>query len=105
MAKVINTDQFRNSVENNKGVVVVDFYATWCAPCKMLSPVFESIGEELENEARFVKIDIDESLEIARQFNVATVPTVMIFKDGKPVDSLIGFVPGEKIKAKVLKHL
>lgn len=105
MAKIINTSQFRNDVENGKGIVVVDFYATWCGPCKMLAPVFESLGEEMSQNARFVKIDIDQSLEIAQKFNISTVPTVMIFKNGKPVDSLVGFVPKEKIKAKVQKHL
>lgn len=105
MAKIINTSQFRNDVENGKGVVVVDFYATWCGPCKMLAPVFESVGEEMSNKARFVKIDIDQSLEIAQQFNISTVPTLVIFKDGKPVDSLVGFVPKDKIKSKIQKHV
>lgn len=105
MAKVINTSQFRGDIENGKGLVVVDFYATWCGPCKMLAPVFESLGEEMQNEARFVKVDIDQSLEIAQQFNISTVPTMMIFKDGKPVESLVGFMPKEKIKAKVKAYL
>lgn len=105
MAKVINTTQFRGDVESNKGIVVVDFFATWCGPCKMLAPVFESLGEEMKDEARFVKVDIDQSLEIAQQFNVSTVPTMMIFKDGKSVESLVGFMPKEKIKAKVKSHL
>lgn len=105
MAKTINTSQFRGDVENGKGIVVVDFFATWCGPCKMLTPVFESLGEEMRNEARFVKVDIDESLEIAQKFNISTVPTMMIFKDGKAVESLVGFMPKEKIKAKVKSHL
>lgn len=105
MAKIINTTQFRSDVENGNGVVVVDFFATWCGPCKMLAPVFEAAGEEMQNEARFVKVDIDQSLEIAQQFNITTVPTMMIFKDGKPVQSLVGFMPKEKIKATVTSHL
>ncbi len=105
MAKIINTAQFRSDVENGNGVVVVDFFATWCGPCKMLAPVFEAAGEEMQNEARFVKVDIDQSLEIAQQFNITTVPTMMIFKDGKPVQSLVGFMPKEKIKATVTSHL
>lgn len=105
MAKVINTSQFRGDIENGKGLVVVDFYATWCGPCKMLAPVFESLGEEMQNQARFVKVDIDQSLEIAQQFNISTVPTMMIFKDGIPVESLVGFMPKEKIKAKVKAYL
>ena len=105
MAKIINTSQFRGDVENGKGIVVVDFFATWCGPCKMLTPVFEALGEEMRNEARFVKVDIDQSLEIAQKFNISTVPTMMIFKDGKAVESLVGFMPKEKIKAKVKSHL
>ncbi|MEF9991575.1 MAG: thioredoxin [Romboutsia sp.] len=105
MAKVINTSQFRSDVENGKGVVVVDFYATWCGPCKMLAPVFESLAQEMNGEVRFVKVDIDQSLEIAQKFNISTVPTMMIFKDGRPVESLVGFMPKEKIKGKVKSHL
>ena len=105
MAKIINTSEFRTSVEENQGVVVVDFFATWCGPCKMLAPVFEQAGEEMQNEATFLKVDIDESLELARQFQISTVPTVMVFKNGKPVDSLVGFIPKEALVQKVKSHL
>ncbi|EQK43465.1 MULTISPECIES: thioredoxin [Paraclostridium] len=104
MAKIINTGNFRGAVEDNQGVVVVDFFATWCGPCKMLAPVFESVSEELNN-AKFVKVDIDESLELAQKFGISTVPTMMIFKDGKVVDKLVGFMPKESLKAKVEAHL
>jgi len=105
MAKIINTSQFRESVEQNSGVVVVEFFATWCGPCKMLAPVFEQAGEEMKNDATFLKVDIDQSLEIAQQFRISTVPTMMIFKDGKPVESLVGFMPKEAIVQKVKSHL
>ncbi|MDB0441312.1 thioredoxin [Clostridioides difficile] len=105
MAKVINTSEFRSSVEGSKGVVVVDFFATWCGPCNMLGPVFAELGEEMKDEARFVKVDIDESLEIAQQFSVSTVPTMIIFKDGEPVETLIGFMPKNKIEMKVKSYL
>ena len=105
MAKIINTSQFKESVEQNSGVVVVDFFATWCGPCKMLAPVFEQAGEEMKNDATFLKVDIDQSLEIAQQFRISTVPTMMIFKDGKPVESLVGFMPKEAIVQKVKSHL
>ncbi len=100
MAKVINTSEFRSSVEGSKGVVVVDFFATWCGPCNMLGPVFAELGEEMKDKARFVKVDIDESLEIAQQFNVSTVPTMIIFKDGKPVETLIDSCQRTKLKCK-----
>ncbi|MCC0649075.1 thioredoxin [Clostridioides sp. ZZV15-6598] len=105
MAKVINTSEFRSSVEGSKGVVVVDFFATWCGPCNMLGPVFAELGEDMKDEARFVKVDIDESLEIAQQFSVSTVPTMIIFKDGEPVETLIGFMPKNKIEMKVKSYL
>ena len=104
MAKIVNTGSFRGAVEENEGVVVVDFFATWCGPCKMLAPVFESVSEEL-NDAKFVKVDIDESLELAQKFGISTVPTMMIFKDGKVVDTLVGFMPKDSLKAKVEAHL
>ena len=104
MAKIVNTGSFRGAVEENKGVVVVDFFATWRGPCKMLAPVFESVSEEL-NDAKFVKVDIDESLELAQKFGISTVPTMMIFKDGKVVDTLVGFMPKDSLKAKVEAHL
>ena len=105
MAKIINTSQFRGSVEETQGVVVVDFFATWCGPCKMLAPVFEQVGEEMKNEATFLKVDIDQSLEIAQKFRITTVPTMMIFKDGKPVETLVGFMPKESIVQKVKSHV
>ena len=105
MAKIINTSQFRENVEQNSGIVVVDFFATWCGPCKMLAPVFEQAGEEMKNDATFLKVDIDQSLEIAQQFRISTVPTMMIFKDGKPVETLVGFMPKESIVQKVKSHL
>ena len=79
MARVINTSEFDKAIEN--GVVVVDFFATWCGPCKMLAPVFDEASQEVD--ATFVKVDIDQSLEIAQRFNITTVPTMMIFKNGQ----------------------
>ena len=105
MAKIINTSEFKTNVEENQGVVVVDFFATWCGPFKMLAPVFVQAGEEMQNDATFLKVDIDESLELAQKFQISTVPTVMVFKNGKPVDSLVGFIPKEALVQKVKSHL
>lgn len=105
MAKIIKTSEFRSEVEEKQGVVVVDFFATWCGPCKMLAPVFEALGEEMDGKAKFYKLDVDQSLEIAQQFRISTVPTMMIFKNGKPVETLVGFMPKERIVQKVKSHL
>ena len=101
MARVVNTSEFDKAIEN--GVVVVDFFATWCGPCKMLAPVFDEASQEVD--ATFVKVDIDQSLEIAQRFNITTVPTMMIFKNGQKVDSMVGFMPKEKLVEKVKSHL
>ena len=104
MAQVVKTNKFNSLIRDNK-VTVVDFFATWCGPCKMLAPVFQEVGNELEEKADFYKIDIDQSLDIARQFSVSTVPTVIIFKNGEEVERLVGFMPKESLKAKVEAHL
>lgn len=104
MAKIVNTGSFRGTVEESNKVVVVDFFATWCGPCKMLAPVFDSLSQELPS-AEFVKVDIDQSLELAQKFGITTVPTMMIFKNGKVVDTLVGFMPKDNLKAKVQAHL
>lgn len=105
MIKHINEKEFNMEVLKEEGIVVVDFFATWCGPCKMLAPVFEQAGEEMKNDATFLKVDIDQSLELAQQFRISTVPTMMIFKDGKPVETLVGFMPKERIVQKVKSHL
>ncbi|MBY2479082.1 thioredoxin [Clostridioides difficile] len=105
MSKIINNNEFINEVENKDGLVVVDFFATWCGPCKMLSPVYEALGNEMVEKADFLKVDIDQSMELAQKFEVSTVPTVIIFKDGKPVDRLIGFIPKDNLKNKVESYM
>ena len=86
------------------GKVLVDFFATWCGPCKMLAPVFEELSGEMDN-VNFFKVDVDQALDIARKYAITTVPTMMIFKDGEVVDKMIGFLPKEHIKAKIEAQL
>ena len=102
MAKIINSNEFNNTVES--GVVVVDFFATWCGPCKMLAPVFEELSEEL-TDVIFVKVVIDQSMDLAQKFRIVSVPTMKIFKNGEEVDTLMGFMPKDVLKSKVEAHL
>ena len=104
MAKIINTSQFRGSVEENQGVVVVDFFATWCGPCKMIGPIFEEVAGELTN-AKFTKVNVDECPNLAGKYRVASRPTIMVFKNGAPDDTLVGFMPKNQLKEAVEKHL
>jgi thioredoxin 1 len=105
MAKIINGREFIEKVENTRGVVVVDFFATWCGPCKMLAPVFERVSNEIGDKAKFFKLNIDENSNIAQKYRIAAVPTMIIFKDGVPVENLPGFMPKENIANKVKAHL
>ena len=84
-------------VLNAKGVVVVDFFATWCAPCKMLAPVLEEVASEM-GEVKVLKIDVDESPETATKYGVQSIPTIKIFKDGAEVETKVGFMPKDILK-------
>lgn len=103
MAKIVNASQFDEVMKD--GVVVVDFFATWCGPCKMLAPVFEELGEELEGKANFIKVDVDESPEIAQRYQVMTVPSVLVLKDGELKETSVGYVPKDQLKALVEQHI
>ena len=102
MAKITNSNEFNNTVES--GVVVVDFFATWCSHCKMLAPVIDELSGELEN-VNFVKVDIDQSMDLAQKFKIVSVPTLKVFKNGEEVDTLMGFMPKDVLKSKVEAHL
>lgn len=103
--KVINEEEFNNDIENGSGIAVVDFFATWCGPCKMLAPVLQQVADEIGSKANFAKVDIDQSMNLAKKFSVSTVPTLMIFKDGNPVEILVGFMPKETLISKIDSHL
>ena len=80
MAKIINTSQFRGSVEENQGVVVVDFFATWCGPCKMLAPVLEEVSEEYAGKVNFFNVDVDENPDLAMQYKIMNIPALVVLK-------------------------
>ncbi|MFL0268752.1 thioredoxin [Candidatus Clostridium radicumherbarum] len=100
----INQSNF-NEIINSDTPVIVDFWAPWCGPCKMLGPVIEEIGSELEGKAIVGKLNVDENQDIAMQYNVFSIPTVIIFKNGKAIDQFVGFMPKGPILAKLQKHI
>ena len=102
MVNIVNESEFNSEIK--EGVVVVDFFATWCGPCKMLAPVLESLSTEMEN-VNFIKVDIDQSGDLADKFQISSVPTMIIFKDGKKEDMMVGFLPKERIKQSIEAHL
>lgn len=88
MMRIINGNEFEEVT--SKGVVLVDFFADWCGPCKMLAPVLEEVAKEMP-EVEIVKLNVDNDSAIAAKFNVMSIPTMVLFKDGKPIETTMGF--------------
>lgn len=95
MVKEILSDEFKTVI--NKGKVVVDFFATWCGPCKMLSPVMDEISNEL-SDINFYKVDVDKNEDIAREYGIMSIPTIIIFENGKVVNTLVGLRSKTELK-------
>ena len=99
MVKEINAEEY-SEIINSSSPVVIDFHATWCGPCKVLSPILEELNDEIEG-VEFVKLDVDQHPQIAGQNQVMGVPTVVILKDGEVKDRFVGVQPKEVIKEKI----
>lgn len=104
MVQHLNEKDFEEVVINNEGVVLVDFWATWCGPCKMIAPIIEQISEEMEN-VKIAKVDVDENETLANKYEISSIPTLMIFKNGNPVETIIGFAPKDTLKNAIEKHI
>ena len=93
---IVTKDTFRSEVEEHKGLVVIDMYADWCGPCRMLAPVFEELERDYP-DVKFCKINVDNEPELARAFNVQSIPMVAFVKDNTFVDVSVGYVPKAKL--------
>jgi thioredoxin 1 len=102
MALVINDSNFEEEVLKSEIPVLVDFFAEWCGPCKMMGPVVESIGAELEGKIKVGKLDVDESRKTAMKYNIMSVPTFLVVKDGVVVDTIVGVVSKERLLDKLV---
>lgn len=94
--KHINEDEFESTINSNK-LVLVDFFATWCPPCKMLGPVLEELIQEVGEDTDIVKVNVDENEKLSQKFNIMSVPTLILFKNGDIADKTIGFQPKEQL--------
>src|SRR5690625_5222158 len=90
--------------ETASGLSLTDFWATWCGPCRMQSPVIEQLDEESDGNVSYYKLDVDENPEVPSQFGIMSIPTLLIKKDGEVVDKLIGYHSKEQIEAALAKH-
>ena len=94
MSKEIHSAaDFEKEITNHNGYALVDFWATWCQPCRMMAPVLESAEQQLGDKINFVKVDVDEQQQLATEFDIMSIPTLVVFKDGKPVKRMSGYRP------------
>ena len=105
MKEVNGQEQWQNEVINSDKPVFVDFWAEWCGPCRMVSPTVEEVSKEYEGKVNFVKVDVDQNNELASKYNVFSIPTLAIFRDGKVIAQTAGAASKESLKAYIDKHL
>ena len=96
MEVIVNKDNFKEEVLDFKGTVIVDFFGTWCMPCKMLKPIVEKVASDLN--IKLATVDIDENEELVKEFGIMSVPTLKIFKNGKEVNSSVGVISETRLK-------
>jgi thioredoxin 1 len=101
---IVNVTDQNFTEATSKGLVLADFWAPWCGPCKMIAPLLEEIDGEMEEKVQIVKLDVDENQETAGNFGVMSIPTLLLFKDGEVVDQVIGFQPKEALVDLINKH-
>ncbi|MBI2166085.1 MAG: thioredoxin [Chloroflexi bacterium] len=97
----VSDSTFEDEVLKNSQPVLVDFWAEWCQPCKMIAPLVEDLAGEYEGKVKFTKLDVDSNPKTAMRFNVRSIPTLLIFKGGQPVEQVIGAVPKSSIKKRL----
>jgi len=102
---MISRSEFESQVEQGTGLTLVDFYADWCGPCKMITPVLEELAENYEGKLNIVKINADNEAEVLAKYGVRGLPTIMMFKDGESVDVSVGAQPYSALKAFIEKQL
>ena len=101
----INKDNFKSAVLENKAPVLVDFWAEWCGPCRMVAPIVDQLAEAFDGRVAVGKVNIDEQEELAAQFGVMSIPTFLVFKDGSVVDKMVGALPRPQLEQMLNKHL
>jgi|SRR5579862_6473019 len=104
-AVAVSDTDFAVEIEQHQGLAVVDFWATWCGPCRMIAPVLDQLAAEYQGKAKVAKVDVDANQLTASRFNVRSIPTILFFKNGKLVDQLIGAVPKPHLEKKFKEHV
>lgn len=100
----VTDKDFQTEVLDYKGLVLVDFWAPWCGPCMMLGPVIEELAEEVKDKAKVCKMNVDESMEFPQKYGIMSIPTILLFKDGELVETMIGIQPKDAFLMAIEKH-
>jgi thioredoxin 1 len=100
----VNDGNFATEIEGHAGLAMVDLWATWCAPCRMIAPIIEQLAVDYAGKVKVAKLDVDHNQRTAARFNVRSIPTILFFKDGKVVDQVVGALPRQALEAKILQH-
>jgi thioredoxin 1 len=104
MPIAVTDASWENEIEKHEGLAVVDFWAAWCGPCRMIAPILDQLAQEYAGKAKVAKLDVDANINVSTRFNVRSIPMVLFFKDGKLVDQVIGAVPKPTLEAKFKLH-
>lgn len=103
-ALTVTDADFESEIEQHDGLAVVDFWATWCAPCRIIAPVLEQLADEYQGKVKVTTLDVDTNVRTASRFNVRSIPTILFFKNGKLIDQVVGAVPKPALEGKFREH-
>jgi thioredoxin 1 len=104
-AVAVTDADFEAQVEKADGLTVVDFWATWCGPCRIIAPILDQLSVDYQGQVKVTKLDVDANIKTATKFNVRSIPMLLFFKGGKVVDQIVGAVPRQAIEAKLKQHV
>lgn len=105
LVKEVTDENFTEEVEQSQGVAMVDFWAAWCGPCRVVAPIVDELAQEYEGQVKVAKLDVDTSQRTAMRFNIRSIPSILFFKDGQHVDTVMGAVPKQHLEQRIKKHL
>ena len=101
----VTDDNFATEIEGAETLALVDFWAAWCGPCRMVAPIVEQLATEYDGKLKVGKVDVDLNQRVASKFNIRSIPSILFFKDGKLVDTIVGAVPKPVLERKIQEHL
>lgn len=96
---------FDSEIETGDGLSIVDFWATWCGPCRMVAPIIEQIAAEYQGRMKVAKLDVDSNQQTAMKYNIRSIPSILFFKDGEHIDTIVGAVPKALLERKIQEHI